>query len=316
MVHARPAYRPGLRRRAGHTRDLAALVLRTGVLTAGPLHRLPRHLGELRRWGTTLAGLVVAAAVRDPGRTALIDDSGALTYAELDDRTARLAAGLPLSGPRPRVGVLCRNHRGMVETLVACGRRGAEVVLLNTGLGVGQLRAVLGELRVDVLVADAEFADLVMSAPPGLRRTVVWADHAPDPPPPLTAPVPAHLTTPDVHPAPPRSATTGRWLADPPTDPGPPAPQPHAAPRTTGPLPTTPDAHPPGPSPAEDRSRPSGPFPVADDGRASGAFPVVGDGRSTGPFAAVGEGRGTGPFAQVAGRRGIGGGLTLEEIVR
>lgn len=190
MTHARPAYRPGMRRRIGHIRDLAALLLRTGLLFSGGPRRLVRQLGTLRRWGTTLAGLVASAAARSPSRTALIDDEGELTFAELDERAARLAAGLPLHGPRPRVGVLCRNHRGMALTLVACSRRGAEVVLLNTGFGTGQIRAVLGELRPSLLVADAEFAPLLANVPIALRRTVVWADHRP-PAAPLSAPVPA-----------------------------------------------------------------------------------------------------------------------------
>ncbi|MBW8482356.1 AMP-binding protein [Actinomadura parmotrematis] len=181
MVHARPVYRPGPRRRAGHVRDLASLLLRTGLVLSGPPQRLPRHLGAFRRWGTTLAGLVAAGAARSPHRIALIDDLGVLTYAELDARSTRLAAGLPLTGPRPRVAVLCRNHRGMAETLLACSKRGVEVVLLNTGFGAGQVRAVLAELRTDLVVADAEFAPLLAAAPVALRRTVVWADRPPGP---------------------------------------------------------------------------------------------------------------------------------------
>nr|WP_089313586.1 AMP-binding protein [Actinomadura mexicana] len=180
-----------MRRRIGHIRDLAALLLRTGLLFSGGPRRLVRQIGTLRRWGTTLAGLVASAAARSPSRTALIDDEGELTFGELDERAARLATGLPLHGPRPRVGVLCRNHRGMALTLVACSRRGAEVVLLNTGFGTGQIRAVLGELRPTLLVADAEFAPLLANVPIALRRTVVWADHRPPAAAPLSAPVPA-----------------------------------------------------------------------------------------------------------------------------
>ncbi|MGP4023405.1 AMP-binding protein [Actinomadura sp. 3N407] len=204
MTHARPVYRPGVRRRIGHIRDLTALLLRTGLLFGGGPRRLLRQVGTLRRWGTTLAGLVAASAARSPSRPALIDDEGVLTFAELDERAARLAAGLPLHGPRPRVGVLCRNHRGMVETLVACSRRGAEVVLLNTGFGTGQLRAVLGELRPALIVADAEFAPLLRTVPIALRRTVLWADRRPGPPRgmPLSAPVPAGTLAPPPRPAP------------------------------------------------------------------------------------------------------------------
>ncbi|WP_034485773.1 AMP-binding protein [Actinomadura oligospora] len=181
MTHARPAYRPGLRRRLGHARDLTGMLLRTG-LVAGPPHRVLSQMGALRTWGTTLAGLLVAAAARVPDRLALADDHGELTFAELDDRSARLADGLPLAGPRPRVGLLCRNHRGLVLSLVACSRRGAEVVPLNTGFGAGRLRAVLSELRMDLIIADAEFEPLLSAVPVALRRRVLWADHAPSTP--------------------------------------------------------------------------------------------------------------------------------------
>jgi acyl-CoA synthetase (AMP-forming)/AMP-acid ligase II len=175
-------YRPGPRRRIGHARDLASLFVRTGVVVNGSPWRAFAQIGALRRWGTTLAGVVAAAVARCPDRPAVIDERGRLSFAELDDRTTRLAVGLPLDGPRPRVGVLCRNHRGMVEILVACSKRGAEVVLLNTGFGAGQVRAVLGELRMDLLVADAEFAPLLAAVPVALRRVVVWADGPPGAP--------------------------------------------------------------------------------------------------------------------------------------
>ncbi|KAB2349785.1 AMP-binding protein [Actinomadura rudentiformis] len=165
----------------GHIRDLAALLTRTGLLLSGSPQRLFHQFGLLRLWGTTLAGVVVSGAARSPDRPAVIDEEGILTFAELDDRTTRLAVGLPLEGPRPRVGVLCRNHRGMVETLVACSKRGVEVVLLNTGFGAGQLRNVLTELRMDLVVADAEFAPLLAALPQSLRRVVVWADRPGDP---------------------------------------------------------------------------------------------------------------------------------------
>jgi len=209
VTHARPVYRPGMRRRIGHIRDLTGLLLNTGLLFSGGPRRIARQTGTLRRWGTTLAGLVASSAARSPSRPALIDDEGVLTFAELDERAARLAAGLPLQGPRPRVGVLCRNHRGMVLTLVACSRRGAEVVLLNTGFGTGQICTVLGELRPALIVADAEFAPLLANVPVALRRNVLWADHRPPADMPLAAPVPLAALPPAPRPdadAPPRPA--------------------------------------------------------------------------------------------------------------
>lgn len=176
MVHARPAYRPALGQRLGHTVDLLFVLLGSGILQPAHPVRASRALNALQHWGTTLGGLAKAAAAAQPGRQAIVDETGSLTYAELDERTDRLALALPLSGPRPRVGVLCRNHRGMVETLVACAKRGAETVLLNTGSGPGQLRSVLGEFRPDLLVCDAEFGAILAACPAPLRESIVWTD--------------------------------------------------------------------------------------------------------------------------------------------
>jgi len=176
VVHARPVYRPGLRRRAGHSYELASLLLRSGLFLSGSQMRIPRHVSALLHWSTSLPGLAAAAAARHPDKPAIIDDEGVVTAGELHERTTRLARGLPLEGPRPRIGILCRNHRGMVEALVAAGKVGAETILLNTGFGAGQLRGVLTELRVDLLIADAEFAGVIAMVPLALRRQVVWAD--------------------------------------------------------------------------------------------------------------------------------------------
>ncbi|WP_232835891.1 AMP-binding protein [Actinocorallia populi] len=165
-----------MRQRLGHAVDLFFVLLGSGILHLAHPVRVVRALNTLQHWGTTLGGLAKAAAAAQPGKHAVIDDSGSLTYAELDERTDRLALALPLSGPRPRVGVLCRNHRGLVETLVACGKRGAETVLLNTGSGPGQLRSVLAEFRPDLLVCDAEFAAMLAACPRPLRENIVWAD--------------------------------------------------------------------------------------------------------------------------------------------
>ncbi len=177
MVHARPEYRPGMGRRAGQALNVPVTMARRGLLWPWRPLRATRQLHALMHWGTTLAGELVAAAARDPGRVALIDERGPLTYAELNDRTDRLAAALipDRTGRRLRVGVLCRNHRGMVEALIACSKRGAEVVPLNTGLGAAQLRTVIRELWADIIIADAEFAALLPRGRRPTTRVTAWA---------------------------------------------------------------------------------------------------------------------------------------------
>ena len=176
QLHQRPVYRPGLRRRIGNGFNVGSTLTRSGIINPFRPVRFIRQFAVLHTWGTTLAGEFTSAAARDPHRTALVDDRGDLTYAEVSERTTRLAAGMRLESARPRVAVLCRNHRGLVETLIAGSKRGADMILLNTGYGAGQLRDVLTELRVDLLVADIEFADIVYQAPQAAQRVVVWAD--------------------------------------------------------------------------------------------------------------------------------------------
>ncbi|MFA1542443.1 AMP-binding protein [Actinomadura monticuli] len=138
---------------------------RSGLWRPGPPLKVVRQLAALRRWGTLLGGTVVSAAARDPGVVAIIDDAGELTYGELDARTDRLAAALGRFNDAPRVAVLCRNHRGMVEALVACSKRGSDLVLLNTGMSTEQLLTVLRRQEIEVVIADAEFAGFLAGVP-------------------------------------------------------------------------------------------------------------------------------------------------------
>lgn len=158
-----------LGRRAALVVRAGRMFVRSGMARPGPPLRVLRQLDALRRWGTLLGGTLVSTAARDPGRIAIIDDEGELTYGEVDARTDRLAAALGRFGAAPRVAVLCRNHRGMVETLVAASKRGSDLVLLNTGMSTGQLVDVVREHEVDVVVADAEFADFLKAVPEGVH---------------------------------------------------------------------------------------------------------------------------------------------------
>ncbi|PRY36369.1 fatty-acyl-CoA synthase [Umezawaea tangerina] len=148
-------------------RDLVTLV-RAGVVRPMRPDRLAGVLAGYVRWDLTVAWGYATGAARHPDRPAIVDDDGVLSYAEVDERTTRLANGLVGRGVRPgaKVAVLCRNHRGFVETMVACVKIGAHAVLLNTGLSRAQLATVLREQEVSVVVADAEFTDL----PPDVDR--------------------------------------------------------------------------------------------------------------------------------------------------
>ncbi|NVI88003.1 AMP-binding protein [Actinomadura sp. BRA 177] len=152
-------------RRTASVVRAGGMFARSGLWRPGPPVKVVRQLDALRRWGTLLGGTVASAAARDPDAVAIIDDVGELTYGEVDARTDRLAAALGRFNDSPRVAVLCRNHRGMVEALVACSKRGSDLLLLNTGMSTEQLVTVLRQQQVDVVIADAEFASFIAAVP-------------------------------------------------------------------------------------------------------------------------------------------------------
>ncbi|ONI85759.1 acyl-CoA synthetase [Saccharothrix sp. ALI-22-I] len=164
-----------MNRIVGVLRALVTLV-RAGVVRPMGPGRLRGVLDAYLRWDLTVAFGFATGAARHPDRPAIIDDAGTLTYAQVDERTTRLAHGLHDLGARAgsKVAVLCRNHRGFVETVAACVKLGADTVLLNTGLSAGQIATVLREQDVSVVVADTEFRDLLTNAPRKVRRVMAW----------------------------------------------------------------------------------------------------------------------------------------------
>jgi acyl-CoA synthetase (AMP-forming)/AMP-acid ligase II len=150
--------------------DLPTLVTlaRRGLLTPGRAGATLRQVAELRRWGYGLAGELRSAAARSPRRAAVADEDGSLTYAALLAGAERLAAGLAgryRIGPGDGVGLLCRNHRGLVTALAAVDLLGADTVLLNTSAAAAQVAEVVRALGPRLLVHDPEFAAAV---PPGV----------------------------------------------------------------------------------------------------------------------------------------------------
>ncbi|GLX99867.1 AMP-binding protein [Actinoplanes sp. NBRC 101535] len=139
---------------------IASTMARRGLLTPGRPGRVVRQFAALGRWGFGLAGELRQAAARSPERIAVVDDERRLTYAQLLGRAERLAGALP-AGPGDRVGLLCRNSVRMVESLIGTTIRGADPVLINTGLSAHQLAEVTKNQGLRVLIHDDEFTDQV-----------------------------------------------------------------------------------------------------------------------------------------------------------
>src|SRR6185437_16681301 len=109
-------------------------------------------------------GELRSTAARCPDRLAVVDDTHAVTYAELDLRVRRLANALRTAyGVRPGdpVGLLCHNSVGMVEAMIAVVTLGARAVLINTGLAATQLAAVVERQGIKLLFHDEDLLSLV-----------------------------------------------------------------------------------------------------------------------------------------------------------
>ena len=127
-----------------------------------------------------LAGPVRVAARRDPNAVGLVDERGRLSYRDLDQRSNALARAWARHGlgPGSVVAVLCRDHRGLVDCLLAGAKLGARVLLLNTGFGGPQLADVVAREGVSALVHDAEFSDLLSGIE--VPRFLGWAEESAD----------------------------------------------------------------------------------------------------------------------------------------
>ncbi len=134
-----------------------------------------RALRAARKAGP-FAATVLGSARREPHAPALTDQQGTLTYGQLHAQANALTHGLRDFGVRPgeAVGVLCRDHRGMVLSLIAAGQLGARAVLLNTGFAKPQLVDVIEREGIASLLLDAEF--LPLSDP--MPRALTWTDGA------------------------------------------------------------------------------------------------------------------------------------------
>lgn len=154
----------------------ARVLMRAGLLRPTRPDQLLGMGLAVARWGLTPATGYAAAAARDPHRVAIVDDEGSLTYREVDERTDRMAGELRARGvlPGTAVGLLARNGRGFVESLVAITKCGADVLLLNTGSAAGQVARVLDREQAVAVVHDEDLAALAADAMAG--RVVVTTE--------------------------------------------------------------------------------------------------------------------------------------------
>lgn len=157
------------------------VLVRAGMITPTRPALTVRSMVAMRKLGP-IAGAARISAARGPDDVALVDELGELSYGQIDTQSNSLARAWSERGLAAGdvVGVLCRDHRGVVLAMIAAGKVGARLVLLNTGFARPQLVDVVSRERVKVLAADEEFLDLLSAVGPEVSCFLAWSD-SPDP---------------------------------------------------------------------------------------------------------------------------------------
>jgi acyl-CoA synthetase (AMP-forming)/AMP-acid ligase II len=136
------------------------------------------------RWGASPATGVATSAHKYPHETMLIDERGSLSFERVHHRSNALAHAFAEMGigHGDGIGIMCRNHRGFIETTLAAAKLGASALYLNTMFAGPQLVEVTRREKPKALVYDEEFADLLDGVDRGIARVVAWSDGVPDGP--------------------------------------------------------------------------------------------------------------------------------------
>ncbi len=123
-----------------------------------------------------LATLVRAKGRKNGSRTALVFPDATLTYAELDDRTERVAQGLRNAGLRAgdRVAALLFNCAPFAELWFGAAKAGIVLVPLNTALKGTLLRYELEDAGPRGIVVDRRLWGVYAEVREGLPVAVEW----------------------------------------------------------------------------------------------------------------------------------------------
>jgi fatty-acyl-CoA synthase len=181
-----PDVAPGIRKKLSHVAEAAKAMKRlrdTGIIDLSN----PRVTLETAKnagiYGAQ-ASLAIQGGRKYRELPAVVDERGTLTYKQIDDKSTALAHGLRRVGIAPGsvVGILCRDHSGLIIAMAACGKLGARLVLMNTGFAKPQFTQVCERENVKAVLHDSEFVDLLDALPTDLPRVLTWVDEGTDVP--------------------------------------------------------------------------------------------------------------------------------------
>jgi acyl-CoA synthetase (AMP-forming)/AMP-acid ligase II/carbon monoxide dehydrogenase subunit G len=169
---------PGLLQSVEHNVGSIRILIEAGIVRPVRPDKLARIGLALSRWGRSPAAGYVTSAIRFPDEPALVDELGALTFADVHMRSNALAHAFSDAGIKEGdgVGVMCRNHRGFIEATVALSKLGAHSLYLNTAFAGPQLSEVVKREQPAAIVYDEEFSELLEEAGKRRKRFVAWHD--------------------------------------------------------------------------------------------------------------------------------------------
>ncbi|MGE0216642.1 long-chain-fatty-acid--CoA ligase [Mycolicibacterium sp.] len=135
----------------------------------------------------TLADLVRGHARRRPTAAALIVDDRIVTFADLDDRSSRVAQAFAQAGVGrgDRVAIVDKNGAEFFEVVFGLAKLGAVAVPINWRLAAPEMRHIIEDCAAAAVVVGAEFFGTVET----------FADHVEGP----VVAVGAHPRWPDLH---------------------------------------------------------------------------------------------------------------------
>ena len=142
-------------------------LLRAGLVRPERADRLARAGLALLSYGVGIGAGIAAGAARFPHDIALVDDTGPLSWQDLETRSNGVAHSLRALGvgPGERAALFARNGRDFVIGAAGIGKTGADTVLLNTALSGEQLAAALTREDVRAVVSDRGLLDLAATLP-------------------------------------------------------------------------------------------------------------------------------------------------------
>lgn len=148
--------------------------------------RKPRHVVESVKLGKLvgpIATVVGQNAAAYPDQPAIVDEAGTLTYADFDARANAIANQLHADGITEGsvVGIIARDHRGLLTMIAGTGRAGVRLAMMNTGFGKTQFNEVAKREGLKAIFYDEEFSDLVSDFP-AEKRYLTWVDSKRKPP--------------------------------------------------------------------------------------------------------------------------------------